>query len=74
DELKHFHEPLYHEYLDTMPGNILAVNRMKELWNYMSIFFPNDEKKIKDIRKARTDKEFEASVRVLFSSGTFINI
>ncbi len=72
NELKVFHERLYREYIDVMPGSIIAVNRMKELWNYMRVFFPNDEKKIKELRKARTDKEFEAAVRVLFSSGEFV--
>jgi tRNA-dihydrouridine synthase len=67
--LKAFHDELYNEYLETMPGDMVAVNRMKELWKYMGNLFEAPDKAMKDIRKANTPAAYVSAIRVLFSSG-----
>ncbi|MCR4902838.1 MAG: tRNA-dihydrouridine synthase family protein [Butyrivibrio sp.] len=67
--LKAFHDDIYNEYLKTMPGDMVAVNRMKELWKYMGNLFESPDKAMKDIKKANTPAAYVSAVRVLFSSG-----
>ena len=69
NNLKAFHDDVYNEYLETMPGDMVAVNRMKELWKYMGGLFENSDKAMKDIKKANTPAAYVSAVRVLLSSG-----
>ncbi len=53
---------LYDEYeRDLSEGT--ALLKMKDLWNFMAVSFPDSEKKLKAIRKARSGLEYKAAVK-----------
>ncbi len=66
-ELRDFHDDLYRSYQGTLPGGAVIINRMKEIWYYMGGNFENADRYLKEIRKAKNPKEYEAAVRILFS-------
>ena len=49
-------------------GERVLVNRMKELWAYMGRMYPEGERYLKEIRKARNCVEYEAAVRMLMNN------
>ena len=67
-ELGAFHDDLYRCYKEILPGHKVVLNRMKELWSYMGKLFPEGAKCLKEIRKAGTEAQYEAAVRVLLST------
>lgn len=73
-ELRAFHDEVYRNYQGTLPGGNVIVNRMKELWKYMSTLFPNCDKERKAILKASNKAEYEAAVRVFFTLHKKINL
>lgn len=65
-----FHDRLYEEYHELMGEDKNTLFKMKELWNYWQYLFdvqekPGREKYLKKIRKAKTGKEYKASVNTL---------
>ena len=82
--LRAFHKALYEEYRalyvggsgqwnfrrgsGTPSGELVLVNRMKEIWAYMGRSFSGSERYLKEIRKARTMTAYEAAVRMLFAN------
>ncbi len=66
-ELKAFHDDLYSSYQGTLPGGVVVINRMKELWYYMGNDFVDADRYLKEIRKAKSPVEYAAAVRTLFS-------
>lgn len=69
-ELRRFHDLVFQGYREVLPGAMVCVSRMKELWTHMGSLFPGSEKKVKAIYKAKSLPEYEAAVRVLFGTGT----
>ena len=67
-ELGEFHEELYRQLTDTLPGSSVVLSHMKELWFYMGQLFPEGVKCLKEIRRANNRVQYEAAVRVLLSS------
>jgi len=82
--LKAFHKALYDEYKalyvggneqwnfrrgqGAPSGELVLVNRMKEIWAYMGRSFSGSERYLKEIRKARAMVAYEAAVRMLFAN------
>lgn len=68
-ELRAFHDRLYGELTETMPGTTVVIGKMKEYWVHMGAMFPESGKQLKAVYKARTKVEYEGAVRVLFNTG-----
>ena len=66
-ELRAFHDELYHTYLDVFKSQRNTVFHMKELWNYLSGLFDQPEKPLKRIRKADASPAYESAVDELFA-------
>lgn len=64
---REFHEKLYRDYQQVLPGDIPVLFKMKELWLYMVTSFADSEKYAKKIKKAKNLKDYETAVNVLFS-------
>ena len=68
-ELRAFHDRLYGELTETMPGTMVVIGKMKEYWVHMGAMFPESTKQLKAVYKARSKVEYEGAVRVLFNTG-----
>lgn len=66
DRFKAFLDRLRTEYMTQMSGDMNVLYKMKELWFYMIMLFPNQEKVLKKIKKAKKLVEYDAAVRELF--------
>ncbi len=70
DELKAFTAELYQQYRVEMEtpgaGGINAVNRMKELWGFLSVNFSEKERCIRKILRAKNPVEYESAVREIW--------
>ena len=63
--LLEFLEELYEEYEQELSEGT-ALLKMKDLWNFMAISFPEQKKQIKTIRKSRNGSEYKLAVRSIF--------
>lgn len=68
EELRAFHDELYHSYLDAFGSQRNTVYHMKEVWSYLSRLFEGAEKPMKQIRKAEDSAVYESAVGQIFSS------
>ena len=66
EELRQFHDALYHTYVDLFASQRNAAFHMKELWHYLSHRFQGPEKALKAIRKASTPQAYDAGVEQMF--------
>ncbi len=62
DELLMFSEKLMKIYDEGLRSEVYTLHKMKEIWRYMILNFPDDKKINKAIKKARTINEFEGAV------------
>ena len=67
EELREFHDILYHTYLACFASQRNTVFHMKELWSYLYRMFEGGEKPLKKIRKAADSPAYEGAVREMFS-------
>lgn len=67
EQLRHFHDLVFANYLEAFDCKNGVVDRMKELWGWMGASVPGHEKEMKAIRKARRLPDYRAAVRVLLS-------
>ena len=67
DELRAFHDLLYHTYLALFSGERSTVFHMKELWSYLSRLFEDSARPLKKIRKADRSAPYEAAVEEMFA-------
>lgn len=65
--LRKFHDRIYKEYLEEMPGPKPVLFKMKELWAYMGQNFPDGKKSLKQIKKAERLEVYEDGVESLFA-------
>jgi len=65
-KLEAFHDEVYAEYRQLMPGERNTLFKMKELWFYMMRNFPDAEKYVKKLRKANSCVEYESCVKMMF--------
>ena len=56
---------------ETLPGDAVAIGRMKELWLYLGENYPGGERYLKEIRKAGNLPSYRAAVRNLFANVPF---
>lgn len=65
-ELRQFHDELFAAYLQRMSGDLNAIYRMRELWNYLAGSFVDAEDFLKKMRKSKNRGEYLAAVERLF--------
>lgn len=72
--IKEFHDKLYRDYRDVMPGDRPTLFKMKELWFYMGTLFTGwDETYAKQIRKCSRLSEYEQIVKQIFRNEEYVN-
>ena len=67
EELRAFHDAIYEAYRDRLSGDLNAIYRMRELWNYLSGNFRDTDQFLKKIRKAKNRADYMSAVDRLFS-------
>ena len=65
--LRKFHDALLAGYSEAIPGDRNVLFKMKELWFYFGQAFENDEKALKQIRKAVKMDAYRDAVAKIFS-------
>jgi hypothetical protein len=68
--LEGFHEELYRKYSEILSGDRNVLFKMKELWTYLGNLWPEGEKYLKAIRKAKSCSEYEICVKKMFREGS----
>lgn len=66
-QLQAFHDELYECYSDLLDGPAHLLGRMKQLWIYLSAFFPPEHKTWKLIKKCKTEPDYQGVVKKLFA-------
>lgn len=66
EELRAFHDELYHAYLEVFASQRNTVFHMKEFWTYLSRLFEGPEKSLKAIRKSADSRSYESAVEQMF--------
>ena len=67
EELRDFHDALYHSYLELFSGPRNTVFHMKELWSYLFRLFDGGEKPFKQLRKAQDAAGYLSAVERMFA-------
>ncbi|MCF8057405.1 MAG: tRNA-dihydrouridine synthase family protein [Desulfocapsa sp.] len=67
ERLKPFHDELYLCYHEILDGPAHLLGRMKQLWVYLSEFFPPQQKSWKKIKKCKTEEKYQQVVEEIFS-------
>jgi len=67
-KLEAFHGDLYDCYKELLAGPSHLLGRLKQLWGYLSVFFPPQQKSWKKIKKCRTEAQYQKVVGDLFKS------
>ena len=67
EELRQYHDALWEAYRARLGGDLNAIYRMRELWNYLSGSFEDTEKFLKSVRKAKEGREYLSAVERLFA-------
>lgn len=71
DELREFHDALFEAYRAEYSGDKNVLQRMKELWFYMSAMFPDSARQMKRIYKSQRCPDYIAAVDALFGECAF---
>lgn len=66
-EIRKFHDLLYEGYCREMSGDRTILFKMKEMWSYLSRFFPESQKYAKKIKKCEKCRAYEAVVDEFFA-------
>jgi tRNA-dihydrouridine synthase len=66
--LRAFHDELLEAYCELMSGERNVLFKMKELWCYMAVMFPDSQKTEKRIKKAAHMREYKEAVNAMFTS------
>lgn len=66
--IREFHDELCEGYREKLfgPGHLLG--KMKQLWLYLALSFPEGKKPLKKIKKARTEQQFLEGVEMMFDT------
>ncbi len=65
--LKAFHDDLYSGYADYLHGPRHLLDKMKEFWGYLAASFPQDEKRVRELIKAKSLEAYRRAVMELFA-------
>jgi tRNA-dihydrouridine synthase len=68
ERLEAFHRDLYDCYKELLSGPSHLLGRLKQLWAYLSVFFPPQQKCWKKIKKCRTEEQYLKVIGDLFKS------
>ncbi len=63
-----FLDELYDEYLRILSGERDVLFKLKELWSYLILNFPENDKAKKRLLKATTGAEYKAAVKDILRS------
>jgi tRNA-dihydrouridine synthase B len=64
--LREFHDDLFRGYRQRFSGPGHLLGRMKQLWLYLIASFPDQQKALKKIKKARTEAQYLAASEEIF--------
>lgn len=64
-----FHDTLYAGYSESLSGQAHLLLKMEHLWEYFSCLFDNPHKVHKNIKKAKSIRNYEATVKDILSKG-----
>lgn len=64
-----FHDTLYEGYSQSLSGTTHILLKMHHLWEYFSQTFSNPHKVEKNIRKAKSIRNYEETVKEVFKAG-----
>ncbi len=64
-----FHDELYEGYRKSLSGDTHILLKMHHLWEYFAATFSNPHKVEKNIRKAKSIKNYEQTVKDVFKAG-----
>ena len=67
EKLADFHADLYQGYRRRLSGPGHLLGRMKQLWLYLIASFPDKQKTLKKIKKAKTEQHYLQAVEEVFS-------
>lgn len=62
DELRRFHDDILSAYLSILPGERAVLFKIKELWNYWGLRFPDAAKPLKQIKKSQRLSDYRNAV------------
>ena len=71
DEIRKFHDIVYHTYCQEVSGDRNVLFKMKELWFYLAPMFTDSKKYIKKIKKSEKCAVYECAVNELFANCPF---
>lgn len=66
--LRDFHDRLYADFTEEMSSDKHLLNKMIEMWNYLSFMFKDQHKCAKMIRKAQNIYKYEKAVDEIFEN------
>lgn len=69
--LRKFHDRIYNEYKETIPGERVIIYKMKEIWVYMKDLFDDDGKYIRLLKKSECISDYSIFVNRIFSECPF---
>jgi tRNA-dihydrouridine synthase len=64
-----FHDTLYEGYSESLSGSTHILLKMHHLWEYFSATFSNPHKVAKNIKKAKSFRNYEATVKEIIKAG-----
>jgi tRNA-dihydrouridine synthase len=64
-----FHDTLYEGYSESLSGSTHILLKMHHLWEYFSATFSNPHKVAKNIKKAKSIRNYEATVKEIIKAG-----
>jgi tRNA-dihydrouridine synthase len=64
-----FHDTLYEGYSQSLSGSTHILLKMHHLWEYFATTFSNPHKVEKNVRKAKSIKNYEQTVKEVFKAG-----
>ena len=72
--LKDFHDRLYEDYKKVISGDKNVLYKMKELWIYMILMFPDHAKYLKKIKKSERLSDYDDIIASLFRERDIVEI
>lgn len=68
EELISFHNRLFEAYRERLCGDMPALHRMREFWNYYALSFEDTDSYLKKIRKAKSCAEYHSAAMSLLQN------
>lgn len=67
--VRDFHDDLFDSYAEEFSGHAHVLDKMKEIWTHLGLYFPDSGKLIKKIHKSRNVGEFSSATNLMFEHG-----